>query len=221
MQALDLSGFVLKKDSPTCGLHHVRVYAGSGASRSGRGLFAQALCDRLPLLPVEEEGRLHDPALRESFLHRVLAFHRLRTLFTGTWTPGELVRFHTREKLLLLARSPAAYRRLGRLVAGARGRARRAVELRYSALFLRALAAPPVRGRVVNALQHAAGHLKDRLPGAQRRELGELIGLHGRGIVPLVAPLALLRHHAAAVPYLADQTWMAPAPYEMLPRERL
>jgi uncharacterized protein YbbK (DUF523 family)/uncharacterized protein YbgA (DUF1722 family) len=222
LAALDLGGFVFKKDSPTCGLHRVRVLGSGGqATRSGRGLFAEALCARLPLLPVEEEGRLNDRALRESFLHRVLAYRRLTDLFRSRWKTGDLVRFHTREKLLLLAYSPVAYRRLGRLVAGARHRPRPEVEKRYAVLFMRALASPPSRGRVVNALQHAAGHFKG-LPAAQRGELGELIGLHGNGTLPLLAPLTLLRHHArAAAPYVAAQSWIAPAPFELLPRERL
>lgn len=218
LAALDLSGFVLKKDSPSCGLFRVRVHGPrGGATRTGRGVFAGVLRSRLPLLPTEEEGRLHDAALRDGFLHRVLAYRRLADFFRTRWTVGGLVRLHTREKLLLLAHSPEAYRRLGRLVAGARGRPRRDVERRYCVAFMRALETPPARGRVVNALQHAAGYFKRDLPAAQRDELGELIALHGRGAVPLLAPLAVLRRRArASAPYLAEQTWLSPGPADLI-----
>lgn len=114
-----LSGYVLKKDSPSCGLERVKVYDPHGSPvRGGRGLYAAALVEAYPYLPVEEEGRLADPRLRDNFVKRVFAYWRLRGLFDGRWTVGDLVRFHTAHKLLLLAHAPEAYRRLGRLVAG-------------------------------------------------------------------------------------------------------
>lgn len=127
----DLSGYVLKKDSPSCGLERVKVYDGHGvAARTGRGLFAVALVERFPHLPVEEEGRLADPRLGDNFVERVFAYSRLRDLFRARWTLGDLVRFHTSHKLLLLAHAPEAYRQLGRLVAGAADLPRRDVEQR-------------------------------------------------------------------------------------------
>jgi len=115
-----LLGFVLKKDSPSCGAWRVRVYGESGSpSRDGRGLFAQALLDRYPLLPVEEEGRLNDPGLRENFVERVFAYRRLRAAFRPRWTVGQIVAFHTREKMIVRAHDEAGYRALGRLVADA------------------------------------------------------------------------------------------------------
>ena len=127
-----LCGYVLKKDSPSCGLERVKVYdARDVPARSGRGLFAARLVERFPDLPVEEEGRLSDPRLRENFVERVFAYARLRDLFSGPWDLGALVRFHTAHKLILMAHSPKAYQQLGRLVADARGPAgkRRAAAL--------------------------------------------------------------------------------------------
>jgi uncharacterized protein YbbK (DUF523 family) len=136
----DLDGYVLKKDSPSCGMERVKVYDPNGAPvRTGRGLFAEALMERLPLLPVEEEGRLSDPRLRENFVERVFAHRRLTTLFAGRWTVGALVRFHGAHKLTLLAHSPSAYQSLGRLVARAASIARLELRTRYEEGFMRAL----------------------------------------------------------------------------------
>jgi len=111
----ELSGYVLKKDSPSCGMERVRVYGPSGMpTRDGTGLFTAALLQRYPSLPVEEEGRLSDPHLRENFVERVFAYRRLRSFFSGRWTLGGLVRFHTVHKLVLMAHSPKAYSELGR-----------------------------------------------------------------------------------------------------------
>ena len=111
----NLSGYLLKKASPSCGMERVRVYQGEGRppNRNGRGLFAEALLDRFPNLPVEEEGRLHDPPLRENWVTRVFAYHRLGELWSQRWGIGDLVRFHTAHKFLLLAHSPKDYRELG------------------------------------------------------------------------------------------------------------
>ena len=106
----DLAGYVLKKDSPSCGMERVKVYGGSGMpTRDGRGLFAEALLSRFPNLPVEEEGRLSDPRLRENFIERVFAYRRLKELFRGRWTTGRLVAFHTAHKMALLAHSASSY----------------------------------------------------------------------------------------------------------------
>ena len=105
--AANLSGYVLKKDSPSCGLERVKVYGALGVSeKSGRGMFAAALVDEFPHLPVEEEGRLSDPKLRENFVERVFAYWRLRELFSHPWNVGALIRFHTAHKLILMAHSP-------------------------------------------------------------------------------------------------------------------
>lgn len=137
----NLSGYILKKDSPSCGMERVRVYDGRGVpSRNGRGLFADALLRRYPSLPVEEEGRLNDPRIRENFVKRVFAYRRLRSLFRARWTIGDLVRFHTAHKLQLLSHSPKVYATLGQLVARAKGIPRDRLRARYEAEFMKALA---------------------------------------------------------------------------------
>jgi uncharacterized protein YbgA (DUF1722 family)/uncharacterized protein YbbK (DUF523 family) len=220
----DLSGYVLKKDSPSCGLERVKVYDRHGTpARGGRGLFAAALVEAFPHLPVEEEGRLADPRLRDNFIERVFAYWRLRGLFASRWTVGDLVRFHTAHKLLVLAHAPERYRRLGRLVAGARGMARRNLEQRYVAGLMDALAELATTRRHTNVLQHMAGYFKDRLDAASKRELAGTIDDYRRGLVPLVVPLTLIRHHARTldVAYLAGQMYLEPHPKELMLRNHV
>jgi uncharacterized protein YbgA (DUF1722 family)/uncharacterized protein YbbK (DUF523 family) len=221
LAALDLSGYILKKDSPSCGMERVRVYDEGGVpAKAGRGLFAAALIERLPDLPVEEEGRLHDPVLRECFVERVFAYRRLVDFFARRFTQGELVRFHTAEKLLLLAHEPAAYQALGRLVAGAKRLPREDIARRYRAAYMAALEKPATVRRHVNVLQHMAGYFKTLLSEDERRELQETIGDYRRRLVPLVVPITLIRHHVRrhGVAYLAGQVYLAPHPKELMLR---
>jgi uncharacterized protein YbgA (DUF1722 family)/uncharacterized protein YbbK (DUF523 family) len=221
LEPLDLCGYVLKKDSPSCGLMRVKVWNRHGmAAKSGRGLFAEALVERFPHLPVEEEGRLSDPRLRENFIERVFAYARLKTLFTGRWTVGQLVAFQAAHKLLLLAHSPEAYRRLGRQVARASTANRREVRGSYEAGFMDALAVPATRGRHANVLQHIAGYLHDGLDAASREELQQALADYRAGLVPLVVPITLVRHHVRRldISYLAGQVYLEPHPKELMLR---
>jgi uncharacterized protein YbgA (DUF1722 family)/uncharacterized protein YbbK (DUF523 family) len=215
----DLCGFVLKKDSPSCGLDRVRVYGPGGMpAKSGRGLFAAALVERFPGLPVEEEGRLADAALRDNFVERVFTYRRLRSFFSGRWTVGGLVDFHTAHKLTVMAHSTEAYRRLGRLVASARTLTRAALERRYEEGLMAALALPASPGRHANVLHHVLGHVSDALSPEERQEVLGLIDDHRRRLVPLVAPMTLLRHHARRhrVGYLRAQTYLDHHPRELM-----
>lgn len=221
----DLCGYVLKKDSPSCGMERVKLYpAGGGmASRAGRGLFAQALLARFPLLPVEEEGRLSDPRLRENFIERIFAYRRLTDLFRTRWTPGSLVAFHTAHKMALLAHSTTAYQELGRLVARARDLPRAGLRAAYESGFMRTLSIIATPARHTNVLMHMAGHLKKLVDAASRQELAECIKDYRRGLVPLVVPLTLIRHHVRVhdVAYLKGQTYLEPHPRELMLRNRV
>jgi uncharacterized protein YbbK (DUF523 family)/uncharacterized protein YbgA (DUF1722 family) len=166
-----LSGYIFKKDSPSCGLERVKVYAAGAPMRSGRGLFAAALIERLPHLPVEEEGRLSDARLRENFVERVFAYWRLRALFDSTWTVKALVRFHTAHKLIVMAHSPEAYRHLGRLTEEAAGRPRAEVARCYEERFMKALAVIATPRRHTNVLQHMLGYFQGRLGRESKAEL--------------------------------------------------
>jgi uncharacterized protein YbgA (DUF1722 family)/uncharacterized protein YbbK (DUF523 family) len=222
---MDLDGYVLKKDSPTCGLFRVRVYGREREppTRDGRGLFAEELTRRVPELPVEEEGRLSDPRLREGWVERVFVYSRLKSLFSGRWTAGELVSFHTAHKLQLLAHSPEHYRRLGPLVAHAKHVARADVVAQYSQGLMDGFRLLATTRKNTNVLQHAAGHLKRRIGDASRAELAELIEDYRRGLVPLIVPVTLLRHHVRRTgnDYLAGQTYLEPHPRELMLRNHV
>lgn len=219
----DLAGYVLKKDSPSCGLERVRVHDDGHVTRTGRGLFAEALIRELPNLPVEEEGRLNDPALRENFVERVFAYQRLRALFGGRWTIHELVVFHSMHKLQLLSHSRQGYAELGRLVAAAVKQPRRELSTTYQRVFMTTLARLATPGRHSDVMMHAIGHLKRLIQTVDRDELLTAIADHRRGIVPLIVPITLLRHHVRRhdVGYLKDQTYLEPHPRELALRNHV
>ncbi|HTI36332.1 MAG TPA: DUF523 and DUF1722 domain-containing protein [Vicinamibacterales bacterium] len=224
LTAQDLCGFVLKKDSPSCGMARVKIYGGGTVpTKSGRGLFAAALADRCPNLPIEEEGRLSDPCLRDNFVERVFAYGRLRALFDGRWNQGALVHFHTAHKFTLMAHSPAAYQELGRLVAQAASLRRHDLTCQYSRGFMGALSNIATRPRHANALQHMVGYFKERLDRASKTELLGAIDDYVRELVPLVVPIMLIRHHVRVhdVAYLAGQVYLAPHPKELMLRNHV
>ena len=222
--ALGLSGYILKRASPSCGMERVKVYTESGMpSRSGRGLFARRLMEASPLLPVEEEGRLSDARLRDNFITRVFAYRRLRALVESGARARDVVAFHTAHKFLLLAHSPVDYTQLGRLLGGLKSVPRAEWLARYREGFMRALAVAATPRKHVNVLQHIAGFFKERLSPAEKRELGDLIQDFSRGLVPLVVPITLINHYVAkfGVSYVADQIYLAPHPKELMLRNHV
>ncbi len=221
LERLGLCGYIVKKGSPSCGLARVRCYTPAGRpAPSARGLFAEELVARLSHLPIEEEGRLCDGDLRENFLVRVFAYARLRELFRPRWKLRDLVAFHAREQLLLMAHDPRAERAIGRIVADASRYSRRQVADAYKEAFMRALQRRATRARHVNVLQHAAGCLSDVLETSDNAELRAAIADYGRGIVPLVVATTLLRHHLRkhGVDDLMQQTYLFSHPYELMLR---
>ena len=224
----ELSGYVVKKDSPSCGLQRVKRYddgpeEGTQPQRDGQGLFTAELKRALPHLPVEEEGRLSDAKLRENFIERIFAYHRLRTLWASRWTQRSLVEFHTRHKMTLLAHDEPGYRRLGPLVAQGKSLPRDELRARYEAGFMEALTKLATPARHANVLQHMFGHFSDRLSPEARQEVLAVIEDHRSGLVPLIVPLTLLRHYVRLlkVPYLETQTYLDPHPKELALRNRV
>lgn len=217
----ELCGFVFKKGSPSSGLYRVKVYGRPGEPpRSGRGLFAAAVARRFPRLPLEEEGRLHDPVIRENFIERVFTYRRWRDFLRDAGTPAGLVAFHTAHKLLVMAHSPDHYRRLGRLVAGA-GSADLPVLLdSYEELLLEAMARHATVSKHTNVLQHIMGYFKKVLTPVEKRELLAVIERYHDRLVPLVVPVTLLRHYVRVhgEPYLSGQLYLDPHPAELMLR---
>ena len=213
----DICGYIFMQKSPSCGLERVKVYQDNGhpAFHGGRGVYAHAFCSLRPDLPVEEEGRLHDAVLRENFISRVYAYADWQRLLAEGLSRGALVRFHARYKYLLMANNPQAYRTLGRLL-GTMSRDDDPQEIgpRYFSELMQALRRCASRGTHCNVLQHLSGYFKDALTAQDKAELQTLISQYQQGVVPLVVPLTLLKHHLRRhpVPYLMRQANLQPHP---------
>jgi uncharacterized protein YbgA (DUF1722 family)/uncharacterized protein YbbK (DUF523 family) len=219
-----LCGYVLKSRSPSCGMERVPIYDENGVpAKKGIGAFAGPLLERFPHLPVEEEGRLHDPKLRENFIERVFARNRLLSLFAGRWKTREVVEFHTHHKLQLMSHSPKDYRQLGLLVATIKQEPRRVFRDQYESGFMTALRKKATRGRHANVLQHAAGYVREGIDSSSRQELSSVIEDFRQGLVPLIVPITLLRHHVRQlkVAYLENQHYLSPHPKELMLRNHV
>ena len=219
-----LCGFVFKKGSPSCGLERVKVYNDKGMPHpDGTGLFARAVQEANPLLPVEEEGRLNDPALRENFISRVFVYARWKVLRQQGLTKKGLVEFHTRHKLLLMAHSPVAYQEMGRMLARLDNAVLSELADRYIGRIMQVLKIQASRKRHVNVLQHLLGYLRTHVDGANRADLADVIDTYRRGMVPLVVPITLLQHHfhRNPHPYISRQVYMKPHPPELMLRNML
>lgn len=223
LSKMGLSGFIVQKGSPSCGMERVKVYSPEGGmpARNERGVFTRELMQRMPQLPIEEDGRLNDPALREHFLERIFAHKRLENLFAGDWKPADLVAFHSKEKLLVL--SHADYRPLGSLVAHRSDYSQDEWGQEYRRLFLDALSQPATVKRHVNVLQHIVGYFRKSLDSVSRHEVAELIEAYRHRAVPLAVPLTLIRHHVRSlgVTYLNVQSYLQSQPQKILPNGTL
>ena len=217
----DISGYIFKSKSPSCGIERVRVYrAGQPAVKRGRGVYAAAFMRVQALLPVEEEGRLTDPGLRENFVERVFAYRRWRELAQSGVTPAKLVAFHTDHKLAVMAHGTKHYQMLGRLMAGAgRGNVRPTADA-YIKEFMSALAQRTTPRRHANVLMHLMGYLKKHLDRADKLELFAAIEDYRLGRLPLIAPIILFKHYFRRYPsdYVARQTYLNPHPHELMLR---
>ncbi|MEO5956308.1 MAG: DUF523 and DUF1722 domain-containing protein [Nitrospiraceae bacterium] len=224
LEELNLSGYIFKKGSPSCGIERVRIYNEQGMpNRNGVGLFARAFIEQFPLIPVEEEGRLCDAPLRENFIERVFCYRRWQDLVRSGVTRQTLVQFHTIHKYLLLAHSPQQYQVLGRLVGQAERYRPKELANRYGELFMKALAMKATVRKHVNVLQHILGYLKDPLGAQEKAELLVVIGDYHRGLTPLVVPLTLIKHYVRIfdVGYIRDQVYLNPHPKELMLRNHV
>ncbi|EFI33220.1 protein of unknown function DUF523 [Desulfonatronospira thiodismutans ASO3-1] len=213
-----LCGFIFKSKSPSSGMERVKVYNDKGHPvPKGRGIFAGMFMERFPLLPVEEEGRLHDPMLRENFITRIFVYGRWLELMEQGLTTARLIDFHTRHKLLLMAHNVNAYRELGRLVAGARELPPDELADQYISKLMTALKLSSTIKKNVNVLQHVMGYFKKDLSSDEKQELLEVIGNYKDSLVPLIVPVTLLNHYVRKYdqPYLKEQVYLNPHPMEL------
>lgn len=218
VQELDfLGGYLLCAKSPTCGMERVTEYklGTNNGSKSGIGVFARKLMERYPLLPVEEEGRLHDMVLRENFFTRVYAYHDWHLMKHEGLTKHKLVKFHSRYKYLLMAHSPKWYRELGPIVANIEDLEQSAT--RYFEGFMTALKINATRKNHTSTLQHIQGYFKKHLSKEQKTELSEAIMKYRQGLLPLLVPITLINHYLREfpTPYIEDQVYLNPHPEEL------
>lgn len=212
----DISGYLFKSRSPSCGMERVKLHAGQGGGKQAVGLYAREILRAHPLLPAEEEGRLSDPLLRDNFLERVFTYHRWQQLTARRLTPKALVDFHTRHKLAILAHGNEHYRLLGQMIAVVGDRPLRPLADAYALQLMQALRRRATPRRHTDVLLHLMGYLKRQLNAADKRELLELIHAYRQGHAPRIAPITLLKHHFRRHPndYIAGQTYLNPDPCE-------
>ncbi len=218
LEAQDLCGFIFKSRSPSSGMERIPVYNEKGMPvKKGVGLFARIFMDHFPLLPVEDEGRLHDPKLRENFIECVFVFKRWRECLSRGKSRRGLIDFHTKHKLLILSHSPKHYQMMGRLVGQAKTLALDELYQTYQGLLLEALRLKTTIKKNANVLQHMMGYFKKELSADEKQELLEIIGLYGEAHVPLIVPITLMNHYIRKYdqPYLKEQYYLQPHPIEL------
>ncbi len=210
-----LSGYIFKKDSPSCGVERVKVYTHNQPHREGVGIYAQQIMANNPLLPVEEEGRLGDAGLRENFIQRVYVYHRWQTLLQEGLTVQKLTHFHARHKLIIM--SHGNYQPLGQLLSTATQENLTQIADDYIVQLMTILKKVVTRGQHVNVLQHIQGYLKKELGADDKAELGEIFERYRNGELPLIVPITLLKHHFRKTPdpYIEDSFYMSPYPQEL------
>ena len=211
-------GYIVKKDSPSCGMERVRVYHGEQPQRNGSGLYTKTLMRNFPALPVEEEGRLGDPALRESFVKRVITYKRWHDLVAGGLSWAALTKFHARHKLILYSHNQQLGRELGRELSQARSLPIGDYSSAYLLKLMAILKIPAKRSNHVNVLEHIRGYLKDELDKSDKQELTDSIENYRLGLLPLIVPITLLRHHFRRHPnaYIEECWYLQPHPDELM-----
>ena len=224
LAAENLCGFVFKSRSPSSGMRGVKIYSPEGVPIStGAGIFAKAFQDYFPLLPVEDEGRLNDPGLRENFIERVFVYKRWKEFRASDRTIGGLVSFHTSHKLLVMAHSPKHYSALGKLVADPKQVKRDELFERYFRTLMEGLQFLATVRKNTNVLQHMAGYFKKQLSADEKQELQDVITNYHRELVPLIVPMTLLQHYVRKynAEYLKQQSYLNPHPLELMLRNHV
>jgi uncharacterized protein YbgA (DUF1722 family) len=214
----DLCGFIFKSDSPSSGMERVRVYNEKGMPvKKGIGMFARIFMEHFPLLPVEEDGRLHDPNLRENFIERIFILKRWREALAKKESRGIVVNFHTKHKLLILSHSPKHYQTMGKLVAKAKELPIKELYQQYQTVLIEALQLKTTPKKNANVLQHMMGYFREQLSADEKQELLEVIDNYRQEYIPFIVPITLIQHYVRKYdqPYLKEQVYLNPHPLEL------
>jgi len=218
MEREDLCGFIFKSNSPSSGMERIRVYNEKRIPvKKGVGIFARIFMNHFPLLPVEDEGRLHDPELRESFIERIFTLKRWREALAKKESRGIVVDFHTKHKLLILSHSPKHHQAMGKLVAKAKDLPLKELYSQYQTLLMEALKLKTTSKKNSNVLMHMMGYFKEQLSSDEKKELLEVIDFYRKGHIPLIVPITLINHYVRKYnqPYLKEQVYLNPHPVEL------
>ncbi|MBW2095411.1 MAG: DUF523 and DUF1722 domain-containing protein [Deltaproteobacteria bacterium] len=218
LEVEDLSGFIFKSKSPSCGMERVKVYSASGRPvKKGTGLFAKAFMAHFPLIPVEEDGKFHDPRLRENFFERIFTLKRWRHTLAMRKSLARLVAFHTAHKMLILSHSTKHYREMGKLVGRAKGKKITDIYNCYESLLVEALGLRATVKKHSNVLRHMMGYFKKQLSSDEKQELLDVIRGYHDELLPLIVPITLFKHSVRKYkePFLATQLYLTPHPLEL------
>ena len=221
----NLCGYIFKSKSPTCGIGKVPIYSefGSNKIKHGHGMFARSFLKAFPMIPIEDEGRLHDPKIRENFIVRVFCSHRLQLLMKKSFSIGSLLKFHTRHKFLILSHNRKKYDEMGQLVASAKNIKQEELKARYSKLFAEALTYISTPKKNTDVLLHMIGFLKQMLTKEEKMDILSVIEDYRKEILPLVVPVTLIYHQVKKykIKYLLDQVYLNPHPKELMLRNHV
>jgi uncharacterized protein YbgA (DUF1722 family)/uncharacterized protein YbbK (DUF523 family) len=218
LQNDDLCGFIFKSDSPSSGMERVKVYDDKGVPRKiGVGVFARVFMEHFPLTPVEEDGRLHDPLLRENFIERIFTYRRYREVMEEKKDVGHFMEFHTRHKLLLMAHSPKHLKQMGNLVAHTKQLSIKEFITQYEKLLMETMSLKPSTAKHANVLHHIMGYFKKDLSAGEKQELLEVVDEYRKGLIPLIVPVTLMNHYVRKYDeaYLKEQVYLNPHPLEL------
>ena len=214
----ELCGYVFKSKSPSSGLYNVKVFNDKGIPQKiGTGMFARAFTEHFPLLPVEEEGRLHDAGLRDRFIDHIAVYSRWRQYVKNDGSPKGLQQFHAHHKYMIMAHCPKLLTELGQIAANSSDQEKESIQKEYLSTLTYAMKEQATVKKNTNVLQHIAGYFKVDLEKFEKQELQQAIEDYHKGIFPLLAPLILLQHYARKYEkrYLLDQYYISPSPMEL------
>jgi uncharacterized protein YbgA (DUF1722 family) len=220
----NLCGFIFKSKSPSSGISGIKVYTSSGIpSNKGTGIFGGAFMHYFPLIPVLDDGRLHNPSLRENFIEQALVYKRWKEFLKNDPKIIDLIVFHTNLKLLILSHSPKHYSTLGKLVAQAKIYQRDVLYSEYARILMEGLRLLATINKNTNVLLHIAGYFKKQLTYEDKRELLEVIEQYHKGYIPLIVPVVLINHHVRKLDesYLKNQFYLNPHPLELMLRNHV
>lgn len=217
LKETEMCGYIVCANSPSCGMERVKVYSKNSATKNGVGLYTQILMKEMPWLPVEEDGRLNDPVLKENFITRVFCLHDLYESMDGKPTAGKIVAFHSRYKYTLMSHSTVGYKELGKLVAKVTDYDINDFFAIYRTQLMQTMSIRASRKNNTNVLMHLQGYFKKELESPQKQELALIIQDYNQGLLPLLSPITLIKHHLGihANEYLAKQSFLNPYPQEL------